>query len=58
VSRADPAEDEMDQANRNGRDDKEPEVVKKGRGFEKEKKTKELEAPLKASKWGAMDDDE
>jgi hypothetical protein len=31
----------------------------KGRGFDKEKrKEKELEAPLKASKWGAMDDDE
>jgi hypothetical protein len=48
----------MDQANRNGRDAQEAEVVRKGRGFEKEKKTKELEAPLKASKWGAMDDDE
>jgi hypothetical protein len=34
------------------------EIVKKGRGFESKKKEKELDAPLKASKWGAMDDDE
>jgi hypothetical protein len=40
----------------NGNGGQEAEVVKKGRGFEK--KVKELEARLKASKWGAMEDDE
>jgi hypothetical protein len=47
----------MNQANGNGSTNEDAEVVRKGRGFEK-KKEKELEAPLKASKWGAMDDDE
>jgi len=50
----------MDQANGhgNGSREEDADVARKGRGFEKEKKTRELEAPLKASKWGAMDDDE
>lgn len=48
----------MDQANGNGSSNVDAEVTQKGRGFEEKKKTRELEAPLKASKWGAMDDDE